>query len=175
MASKTARRNVNKTSGKASGRDPSVAKTSKGRKKPNRGRKTANRVDVDGVKDITTDEFINSEGGNPEFRKAIDDIGRKQGISIVVLEPGYFDGGVKRYGKKKDGYAVVYDFDMLTEAIAEEYMKHPFEENLTLEEAHTAAVEWIEVNTLRAIPYMGGSGVVPKVVYTDEKGKETPA
>lgn len=118
-------------------------------------------------------EFLESEGCNRKFRKKLSKLCDEKDICIIVLEPGYFDNGVKRFGKKKDGYAVVYDFDMLIEAISNEYIKNPPNKNYTIEDARSDAVEWIDFNTLRGIPYMSsGNSIAPIVVFTDEYGKE---
>lgn len=120
-------------------------------------------------------EFINSEGGRPAFRRKLVNLYKEKGLSIIVLEPGCFDGGVKRYAKKKDGYAVVYDYDKLAVALAKDYLKTAKKEgrHYTEEDAYTDAVEWIDFNTIRSIPYMSnGNGIPPIVVVTDENGEE---
>lgn len=85
----------------------------------------------------------------------------------MVLEPGVFDHGVKRFGKKKDGYVVVYDYDKTAEALAKDYMKS---NGYSIEDAYTYAYEWLDFNTVRSLCYMGENA--PKMVYTDEDGKE---
>ena len=144
-------------------------------KSKKRRSKTVTKVDISGTNVISEDEFINSENCNKAFRKKISQLCEKLNIVVTVLQPGYFDKGVKRFGKKKDGYAVVYDYDKTVDAIAEEYMKdHPWDNGeYTFENARCDAIEWVNYNTLRSIPYMQNSGMIaPIVVYTDENGKE---
>lgn len=142
----------------------------------NKPKNTVKRVDVSGVDEISDTEFINSEGGDILFRKKLSKLCKEKDISVAVLEPGYFDKGVKRFGKERDGYAVVYDYDMMAEAIAEEYMKNSTDKDYTFEDAMVDANDWICVNTLRTIPYMRTNGMIaPIVVYTDENGKEKMA
>lgn len=85
-----------------------------------------------------------------------------------------FDYGVKRFGKKRDGYAVVYDYEQTAEALANYYLDaNKDDSNYNIDKAMRDAYDWIEYNTLRSIPYWTGMGsVVPKVVYTDKNGKE---
>jgi len=116
-------------------------------------------------------EFINSDGGIPSFRRKLVQLFYEKGLQLVVLEPGVFDHGVKRFGKKKDGYVVVYDYDKTAEALAKDYMKSNGDKNVyTPEEAYADAIDWLDFNTVRGIPYMGEHA--PKMVYTDERGRE---
>ena len=112
-------------------------------------------------------EFINSDGGIPSFRRKLVRLFHDNGLQLVVLEPGVFDHGVKRFGKKKDGYVVVYDYDKTAEALAKDYMKS---NGYSIEDAYTYAYEWLDFNTVRSLCYMGENA--PKMVYTDEDGEE---
>ena len=49
----------------------------------------------------------------------------------------------------KGGKVAVYDYDLLVGAFAEDM------EGETPEEKESAAVEWVEYNTIRALPYAG--------------------
>jgi len=161
---------MKKTTKKASSKK-TVSKIAK------RSSKTVKKVDVDGTDKITDEEFINSEGGNKSFRTKLSKFFKEKNIAVAVLEPGYFDKGVKRFGKKKDGYAVVYDIDKTAEAIAEDYMKsNKDDKDYTFDRAMEDAYDWLDYNTIRGIPYMKTDGLIaPIVVYTDENGKEQMA
>jgi hypothetical protein len=119
-------------------------------------------------------ELLSSDGCRRSFRKAVLDIYDTKGISLILLEPGVFDHGVKRFGKKKDGYAVVYDYDKTAKALAKDYLKtNEGVDGYSIEDAYTDAYEWLDFNTIRSIPYMeGAGGVPPMVVYVDDDGKE---
>ena len=60
---------------------------------------------------------------------------------IVVLEPEYYDGGIVG---TDEGGCLIYDYYKLAEAITGN-------DGMT----HEDAIEWIDYNTIRAIPYMG--------------------
>ena len=119
-------------------------------------------------------EFINSDGGIPSFRKELVKLFYDKGLELVVLEPGVFDYGVKRFGKKRDGYVVVYDYDKTAEALAKDYLKtNSGKGDYTPKNAYADAIDWLDFNTVRGIPYMGA--YAPKMVYTDERGRERVA
>lgn len=70
-----------------------------------------------------------------------------EGIKYLVNE-GYDDALI---GVSEDGRAV-YDFDKMVEWLVEKYGWSEIE-----------SVEWIEFNTLRALPYMGSD--TPIIMY----------
>lgn len=47
---------------------------------------------------------------------------------------------------------VVYSYDKLVNALSEDYMKQ--DSNLSNEEAVTMAMEWLDYNTIRSLPYI---------------------
>lgn len=57
---------------------------------------------------------------------------------------------------------VVYSYDLMVEYLTKQYM----EEGMTEEEAETEALEWIDYNTIRAIPYMRSEGREPYIMHT---------
>ncbi len=74
----------------------------------------------------------------------------------VLLEGPEFDAGI--IGLSCDDSRVIYSYERIVEALVKQTMANPIpaeEEPLTLEEAHEQAEEWVNYNTLRAIPYMG--------------------
>lgn len=70
---------------------------------------------------------------------------------IIILEGDEFADGF--IGLTEDNHAV-YGYERLIDSLC----KHNNWE-------YTDAVEWIEYNTLRAIPYMGSVGKEPMVIY----------
>lgn len=116
--------------------------------------KTENELDA-------RDRFVNSEGGNKEFREFMwDEMGDR---SAILFEPGCMDGGI--VGIVEGGEAtgrVVYDYEKLCEALAVDYLKfndspdnHNHVDGYTFDDAYMEAVEWVEYNTLRSLPYAG--------------------
>lgn len=83
-------------------------------------------------------------------RKQIADAGYENSL---FYDLPYFDGsiiGVDENGK------VVYDYNkMIDEYICDEFPNLNFEEQSEVDEAITAAMEWISYNTIRATPYAG--------------------
>ena len=69
---------------------------------------------------------------------------------IRVLEGDEFaDGAI---GLTSDN-CLVYSYDRLVQSLAKEYG------------TETDAVEWLEYNTLRSLPYMESMGNVPIIIY----------
>ena len=78
-----------------------------------------------------------------EFRKALDAMVEDQGVEeeVLILDNHAYDKSV--VGITEDG-RLIYDF---------EKMIQEFMEDEQCDE--TEAIEWLEYNTLRALPYMG--------------------
>jgi len=71
----------------------------------------------------------------------------EQGLEdVVLLEPSYLDEAI--VGMSHDN-RVIYDFDLLAKA----YMEH---DGMSLDEA----IEWIDYNTIRSLPYVSNSPIV---------------
>lgn len=68
----------------------------------------------------------------------------------VVLEPEYLDDSV--IGVTTDG-RLVYDYNRMVDAMVRSGDADSVDD----------AVEWIEYNTIRSLPYMGNRG--PEIVY----------
>ena len=60
-----------------------------------------------------------------------------------------------------DGH-LVYSYEAMVESLARAYR----EEGVPEEEAETEALEWIDYNTIRAIPYMKVEGKEPYIMYS---------
>ena len=73
----------------------------------------------------------------------------------ILLENYSYDSAI--IGATKEG-SVLYDYDLMIQWLQE-----------TEDFSYDDAVEWIEYNTLRAIPYMYNHGIAPTVVYKDEE------
>tara|TARA_R110001592_G_scaffold142674_3_gene364896 strand:+ start:5451 stop:5783 length:333 start_codon:yes stop_codon:yes gene_type:complete len=71
-------------------------------------------------------------------------------IDFVILEPqDDFNKAVVGYDEKQN--RLIYDYEKIVEAIAESFL----DEERSLESAYNDALEWVNFNTLRSVPYMG--------------------
>lgn len=78
-----------------------------------------------------------------KFRKALDAMVEDQGIEeeVLILDDHAYDKSV--VGITEDG-RLIYDFNKMVEEFMEDEQCDEIE-----------AIEWLEYNTLRALPYMG--------------------
>lgn len=78
-----------------------------------------------------------------KFRKALDAMVEDQGIEeeVLILDDHAYDKSI--IGLTEDG-RLVYDFDKMVKEFAEDEQCDELD-----------AIEWLEYNTLRALPYMG--------------------
>lgn len=78
-----------------------------------------------------------------KFRKALDAMIEDQGIEeeVLILDNHTYDKSV--VGITEDG-RLIYDFNKMVEEFMEDEQCD-----------ETEAIEWLEYNTLRALPYMG--------------------
>ena len=78
-----------------------------------------------------------------KFRKALDAMIEDQGIEeeVLLLDDHAYDKSI--IGLTEDG-RLVYDFDKMVKEFAEDEQCDELD-----------AIEWLEYNTLRALPYMG--------------------
>ena len=96
---------------------------------------------------------------NDDLRKMIEDVigGYDEDEAILLLEGDEFaDSAI---GISTD-HNVIYDYDLMVQSLAKAYR----EENDTDEEAELKAIEWIDYNTLRGIPYFQSQGIVPIII-----------
>ena len=75
----------------------------------------------------------------------------------ILLQNYSYDSAI--IGATKEG-SVLYDYDLMIQWLQE-----------TEDFSYDDAVEWIEYNTLRAIPYFQSKGIVPTIVYKGEDDK----
>ena len=81
---------------------------------------------------------------------------------MIILEGDEFADGV--IGITNDNH-VVYSYERLVQSLAKAYR----DENQTDEEAELAAMEWIDYNTIRSLPYMEKEGLAPVIMFELEK------
>ncbi len=58
---------------------------------------------------------------------------------------------------------LVYSYDKLVDSLSREYRQ----EDQTEEDAQMSAIEWLDYNTLRAIPYMESQGLLAPIIMYD--------
>lgn len=76
-----------------------------------------------------------------KFRKALDEYAIEREMTVKVFDDRAYDNSIVGI---TDGGVLVYDYEKMVEEIMEEDGCEEIE-----------AVEWIEYNTMRALPYMG--------------------
>ena len=75
----------------------------------------------------------------------------------ILLKNYSYDSAI--IGATKEG-SVLYDYDLMIQWLQE-----------TEDFSYDDAVEWIEYNTIRALPYFQSKGIVPTIVYKGEDDK----
>jgi len=92
---------------------------------------------------------------NPAFVELMTD--------AIVLDPEYLDAAIIGHDTNEDGEIIfVYSYEKLTEAFrnAEEGWND------------LDAMEWVDFNTVRALPYMGDRAPIIKYELEDEENKD---
>lgn len=74
------------------------------------------------------------------------DLRRKLPLNSIVLDDESYDNSI--IGVTLDG-RIIYDYDLMIEELMQD-------DDCSMEEA----IDWIEYNTLRAIPYMGNKAPI---------------
>ncbi len=85
---------------------------------------------------MTKEEFVDIVGLDEE--------------AIVFEDWDVFSKGI--IGTNEDATRVVYGYHKLVNALKEDYMKQ--DESLSEADAELMAIEWIDYNTLRSLPYI---------------------
>ena len=60
-----------------------------------------------------------------------------------------------------NNYHVVYSYERLVQSLAKAYREEYQSDN----EAEVAAMEWLDYNTIRSLPYMEKDGLVPVIMF----------
>lgn len=101
---------------------------------------------------------------NSELKEILYDMIQDEDIldQMIILEGDEFADGV--IGITTD-YHVIYSYEKLVSSLAKAYK----EENQSEEEAVLNAIEWLEYNTIRSLPYMEKDGLAPIIMYELEE------
>lgn len=91
----------------------------------------------------------------------------------IILEPQEeFNGGI--IGVTEDKCHLVYSYEKLTVSMAEVWFKEKKpDDDRTFEDCLSEACEWVDYNTIRAIPYMDASHA-PIIVYEFPEQEKKP-
>ena len=91
-----------------------------------------------------------------DLEELIDYISTENPDATMFVNPNFYEA-IVGYTENDEGLPVfVYDYNKMIESLAEEYEDS--------EDPVTDAIEWIEYNTMRTLPYMGNSR--PVIIYT---------
>jgi len=101
---------------------------------------------------------------NKELKEILHDMVQDKDIldQMIILEGDEFADGV--VGITND-YHVVYSYECLIESLAEAYK----EEDQTEADAELEAIEWLDYNTIRSLPYMEKDGLAPVIMFELER------
>lgn len=104
---------------------------------------------------------------NNELKDILYDMIQDEDIldQMIILEGDEFADGV--IGITND-YHVVYSYERLVQSLAKAYR----EEDQSDADAEVAAMEWIDYNTIRSLPYMEKDGLVPVIMFELERQNE---
>ena len=81
---------------------------------------------------------------------------------MIILEGDEFaDGAI---GVTND-YHVVYSFERLVQSLSKAYR----EEGQSDEDAEWGAIDWLDYNTFRSLPYMEKDGLAPIIIFELER------
>lgn len=93
-------------------------------------------------------------------RKELIDVLNERGFEdTILLEGESFDKAI--VGFTEEGH-LIYSYDSMVDNLAKDYIKEGVEEEM----AYSEAMEFIDYNTVRAIPYMKSQGKEPIIQYS---------
>lgn len=98
----------------------------------------------------------NTEYTKEEIDAIIDYVGEENPRAIMFRDPDFYSAIVGYYYNEKDLPVLVYKYDKMVESLAAEYEDS--------EDPYTDAIEWIDYNTMRTLPYMDADGR-PIIIY----------
>jgi hypothetical protein len=76
--------------------------------------------------------------------------------ALMFRDPDFYDAIIGYYYNEMDLPVLVYQYDKMIESLAAEYPDS--------EDPHLDAIEWIDYNTIRTLPYMNAKGR-PIIIY----------
>lgn len=100
--------------------------------------------------------MMDNEYMNKEIDEIIDFVGEENPEATMFRDPDFYNAIVGYYYNELGLPVLVYKYDKMVECLASEYEDS--------EDPYMDAVEWIEYNTLRTLPYMDSKGR-PIIIY----------
>lgn len=91
----------------------------------------------------------------PEVRKAIGEYLKDRELEGYFLDDQAYDDSI--VGVDESTGRIIYDYDKMVEELASEYFfsQNAEEEFQSYDDCRQDAIEWIDYNTMRALPYFG--------------------
>ncbi len=93
---------------------------------------------------------------NEEIDEIINFVGEENPEATMFRDPDFYNAIVGYYYNEMDLPVFVYKYDKMIECLAEEYEYS--------DDPYADAVEWIEYNTMRTLPYIDAKGR-PIIIY----------
>lgn len=100
--------------------------------------------------------MIDNEYTNEKIDEIINFVGEENPEATMFRDPDFYNAIVGYYYNAFDLPVFVYKYDKMVECLMNEYDDS--------EDAYMDAIEWIEYNTLRTLPYIDAKGR-PIIIY----------
>ena len=91
-----------------------------------------------------------------EIEEIIQRISEENPDALMFREPDFYNAIIGYYYNEKDLPVLVYSYDKMVECLAKEYTDS--------ENPYVDAIEFIDYNTIRTLPYMSSNGR-PIIIY----------
>ena len=94
-----------------------------------------------------------------DIDEIVDYVSEENPEAIMFRNPDFYDAIVGYIINEEDLPVLVYDYNKMIESLAAEY-----EEEEEIEDTILSAMEWIDYNTIRSLPYINIKGR-PIILY----------
>ena len=91
-----------------------------------------------------------------EIDEIIQYVSEENPEALMFRDPDFYNAIIGYYYNNEDLPVIVYSYNKMVECLAEEYGDS--------EDPYLDAIEWIDYNTLRTLPYMNAKGR-PIIIY----------
>lgn len=100
--------------------------------------------------------MIDDERANKDVDEIIGFVGEENPDATMFRDPDFYEAIIGYYYNEMDLPVLVYKYDKMVECLAKEYDDS--------EDPYLDAMEWIDYNTMRTLPYMNAKGR-PIIIY----------